>query len=151
LPRPNPRETGAAIILGEILNQTIALWAEKPEVESDKLHPTLKEAITLLSLLWAGTFPEDKDGMVITSGHEGHSTDPKPPRVHVVRSRHYLENGAGEGHAIDIRLNDVSQQKAAVFLSIVWMSLVMNFGDIWQIYPESILTPNAHLHVGLRQ
>jgi hypothetical protein len=124
-------------------------WSLKPGAEIQNLHPTLQKALPLLALVWSAMFPEDSDGMVVTSGHEGAPTDPPEKRVHGVHSKHYIANNAsGFGEAIDLRVNDVQQYKAARCLHLFWTVLETNFPEVeWYIFPESWLKPNAHLHI----
>lgn len=126
-----------------------ASWGVKTGAAIDQLHPTLQKAIPLIAQAWAGMFPEDTDGMTITSGHEGSPTDPPDVRVHGEKSKHYIPNNAsGKGEAIDIRVNDVQMYKGARFIAIAWTILESNFPEIeWFLFPEAWLTPRAHIHI----
>jgi len=126
-----------------------ASWSVKPGADLSNLHPTLQKALPLLAHSWAGMFPEDIDGMTITSGHEGAPTDPPDVRVHGEHSKHYIPNNpSGFGEAVDIRVNDVQMYKAARFVAIAWIVLESNFPEIeWFLFPEAWLTPKAHIHI----
>ena len=126
-----------------------ANWSVKEGADIAHLHPTLLKAVDLLVFAWAAMFPEDKDGLNITSGHEGPDTG--PDRTHGEKSKHYpSNNSSGKGEAIDIRFNDVYQWKASLFVGIAWTILVANYGDIWKFFPEKILTSSSHLHIQLK-
>ena len=119
----------------------------KPGVEVHDLHPSLRDSLPFLEMSWKSFFPEDTDGALITSGHEGSPTDEH--RVHGPSSKHYKQNNAdGLGHAIDLRVNDVQQWKAAIWLGKAWELLNINFPNHgWKLFPENFLKESAHIHI----
>ena len=100
--------------------------------------------------LWGAVFPEDADGLTITSGHEV-VMDEAGKLIHSPKSKHYIANNdSGFGEAIDIRYNDVKQAKAAIFTGIVWQVLTLSIGDLFVMFSERMLTDSSHLHIQLK-
>jgi len=116
---------------------------QKPEVDITRLHPVLKRSLTILDALWPIIYPNDADGLNITSGHEEISH-------HTEGSRHYIKNcKSGFGEAFDIRIKDVEQYKAIHVCHIFWTVIMLREKVDLKIYPEALLTDNAHIHIQL--
>jgi hypothetical protein len=71
----------------------------KEGVEWTALHRAVLDKLPVLGALWNQLFPLDKNGLTITSAHEGHPGD----GVHKFTSLHYAKR------AIDLRVNDVTK------------------------------------------
>lgn len=114
----------------------------KPGVDISQLHPTLEAALVVLDQIWPAFFPDDTDGLNVTSGHEH-------PSVHSDLSRHYIKNTkSGKGEAFDVRIKDVPQHEAHLVATALWIILMVRFTpQRFKIYNEGALTDNAHLHV----
>jgi len=116
---------------------------QKPEVDITRLHPVLKRSLTILDALWPIIYPNDEDGLNITSGHEMISK-------HLADSKHYIRNcPSGSGEAFDIRIKDVEQHKAIHICHIFWTVIMLREKVDLKIYPEALLTDNAHIHIQL--
>ena len=121
----------------------------KPGADISNLHPDIVAALKQLDLMWQAFFPEDKDGMTVTSGHEG--VPGLPDSVHGPTSKHYIVNNkSGKGEAVDIRLNDVTSRKGTVFCGWVGLALPFVIPTVkYDVFAEKILTQSAHLHLEL--
>lgn len=76
----------------------------KNGVKIEDLDPYLRQALGPLAWLWMRLFPQDPDGLTITSGHEGEVDD----GIHKPTSLHYPDNSpSGLGRAVDLRVWDV--------------------------------------------
>jgi hypothetical protein len=82
-------------------------YSIKKGVELAEMDPAMNSAIDRLADLWRVLFPEDKDGLTITSGCEGEPGD----HIHHYMSLHYKDNTpTGQGRAIDLRTWDVGMK-----------------------------------------
>lgn len=120
----------------------------KDGAKLDNVHKDVMIAlIDTITPYWRAYFPEDKDGLTVTSGCEGQPGD----GVHGNNSKHYPANCAStHGEAIDIRLNDVLQWKATVFCGDLFHELERRYPNKFILFAEGILKPSAHCHIQLR-
>ena len=119
----------------------------KQGADISNIHPLIRRAMETTDALWLAFFPEDEDGMTITSGCEGSSGD----GVHGDKSKHYPANNASkQGEAVDVRLNDVLQWKATIFCSVLWTILTVNHGDKFKVFAENLLKSSAHCHIEIK-
>ena len=118
----------------------------KVGVDISKIHPTIGTVLKIADELWPIVFPEDADGMVVTSGHEDVGA-----RVHAAKSKHYLANSSsGMGEAVDIRANDILQYQVHKFLTLLWMLLEIRMPQQqFKMYHEGALGANSHIHIQL--
>ncbi len=115
----------------------------KNGVDLSHLHFTLLIVMDALDKIWNMAFPDDLDGLNITSGHEETSK-------HSEKSKHYIHNcSSGFGEAFDCRVKDVKQADATKIGVILWMICEIRGINII-ILPEGFLTDNAHLHIQLQ-
>jgi len=112
-------------------------------VKIENLNPKIRKVLDLLDILWSVLYPNDADGLNVTSGHE-------ETAKHKETSKHYIWNCASEmGEAFDVRTKDVEQYKAHLTCTLLWIVSVLRFNTMLKIYPEALLTENAHIHVEL--
>lgn len=112
-------------------------------VKIENLSPKIRKVLDLLDQLWPIIYPNDADGLNVTSGHE-------ETAKHSVTSKHYIRNCvSGTGEAFDVRTRDVEQWKAHLTCTLLWIISVLRFNTMLKIYPEALLTENAHIHVEL--
>ena len=118
----------------------------KQGAEISSLHPSLTKILKIADTLWGLVFPEDADGMTVTSGHEGFSGD----GVHGNKSKHYTTNSeTAQGEAVDLRLNDVKNAKAHKFAFILEVLVEDVYNIPINIFIEKELTQSAHFHIEL--
>ena len=94
------------------------LISYKDEVNISGLSTEMRRALGLIAVGWTITFPEDHDGLTITSAQDG---------KHMEKSKHY------QGDAIDVRVFDVGNDTANTkFVPLIRVILGKDFDVIFE-------------------
>jgi len=104
------------------------MYSLKKGVKVDRLHPSISQRLPSLGFLWRAFFPEDEDGLTITSGHEGSPAD----KIHMLHSFHYTQNFSDEmGRAIDLRVRDVPHERIDLAVAAMKLLLGSKYDVVW--------------------
>lgn len=95
----------------------------KLRVETDKVSPAIWRVLEPLACLWRVVFPNDADGLTITSGCETSATHRAPNTLH------YPNNSPDQlGRAFDLRVIDVDKNRVVSTFIPLAKQLVLDDG-----------------------